>query len=231
MSTGPRIGVGCPLPAERAAVADWLRAGGFEPVIVRDESAVASELDGRGFELLIADAAWAVAGAVDRMLRTRGVRRPLVLITDASAPGPRAPLPRDATTVSRPLAQSDLVLAVSLALAEGRPARRSRRVAVPYLPSTMDGVPSQVVDVSNEGLRVELSDRHRGIVPPFFTVRIPAFDIAVLARRVWVGPAATTGAGRLWCGAALGRAPADAWLKLVETAPTAGARSQVVRLR
>lgn len=220
------------MPGERAALAEWLHDGGFEPVTMLNEISVARELTEHPFELLIVDEELMASGAVPDVLRSRGVRRPLIVIGNEAAQAGRRTAPRDATRMTRPVAQDELMLAVSLALAEGRPARRSPRVAVPRLASTVDGLPSQLVDVSHEGLRLELAEQHRGSVPPLFTVRIPSFNVAVVAKRVWVAPASGQTPGRVWCGAVLANGPTgEAWRTLLETAPTVGQRSQVVRLR
>jgi hypothetical protein len=218
MSIGPRIGVACPAPGERAALADWLRDAGFEPVAMFNEISVARELDQHAFEVLIVDRELISAGVLE-LMRKRGIRRPLIIIGD-DCTADAGETPRDASRVSRPLSRDVLMLAVSLALAEGRPARRSPRMSVPGLSASIDGVPAQILDVSNEGLRLELSEQHRGSVPPFFTLRVPAFNIVLVAQRVWV--ASSPVAGRLWCGAALEPKAASTlgWRAMLETAGT-----------
>jgi hypothetical protein len=179
-----------------------------------NEVSVARELDEHAFEVLVVDRELISAGVLE-LMRKRGIRRPLIIIGDGDGE-----IPRDASRVSRPLSRDDLMLAVSLALAEGRPARRSPRVPVPGLNASIDGVPAQVLDVSNEGLRLELSEQHRGSVPPFFTVRIPGFNIVLVAQRVWVTSSPV--AGKLWCGAMLEPKAASTlgWRALLETAGT-----------
>ncbi len=218
MSIQPRIGVACPAPGERAALADWLRDGGFEPVAMFNEISVARELDEHAFEVLIVDTDLISTGVLD-LMRKRGIRRPLIIIGDAGRAGSGEP-PRDATQLTRPLSREELMLAVSLALAEGRPARRSPRLPVPGLSASIDGVPAQILDVSNEGIRLELSEQHRGSVPPFFTLRVPAFNIVIVAQRVWVSASAV--AGKLWCGATLepNAASTLGWRAMLETALT-----------
>lgn len=232
MTNRPRIGVACPAPGERAALAEWLDAGGFEPVSMLNEISIARELDARPFEVLIVDRALFASGAVTQAMRARNVRRPLIIIGNPEDDNARQAAPRNATLMRRPVGRDELMLAVSLALAEGRPARRSPRLAVPRLASTVDGVSSQLVDVSAEGMRLELSDQHRGLVPPFFTVRIPAFNVAIVAKRVWVAPAAQR-QGRLWCGASLPTGAARAgegWRALLDTAPVVSRRRQTTTL-
>ncbi|MCA1584152.1 MAG: hypothetical protein LC791_05055 [Acidobacteria bacterium] len=233
MTHRPRIGVACPAPGERAALAEWLDAGGFEPVGMFNEVSISRELDAEAFEVLIVDEALVASGAVSQAMRARGTRRPLIIISNPPDASPKRKTSLHAMTMTRPVAHEDLLLAVSLALAEGRPARRSPRLQVPLLSSTIDGVASQLVDVSAEGLRLELSEQHRGSVPPFFTVRVPAFNVVIIAKRVWVARAATASSGRVWCGATLASGAeyaGGAWRALLEMAPVAALPTRTARL-
>ena len=56
----------------------------------------------------------------------------------------------------RPLSEAALLLAVALAQAESRTSRRSPRKMMPRLATTIEGAPSVLLDVSNEGLRLEV---------------------------------------------------------------------------
>ena len=93
----------------------------------------------------------------------------------------------------------------------------------------MNSVPSRIVDVSNEGLRLELPREKVSAPPPYFSVRVPLMGIAVTVQRVWVKSA--PGQERmpvLWCGAALsGNRPAveQGWRAFVEMIPTVGETS------
>jgi len=105
--------------------------------------------------------------------------------------------------------------------AEGRPARRSPRKAVPRLQSQIDGVSAKIMDVSIEGVRLEVSGTAAPALPPFFTLRVPAFGVTAKVKRVWV---AVPNQGALWCGGIIDRGqPVKteiAWSRFIQTAPT-----------
>jgi len=109
-------------------------------------------------------------------------------------------VPRDATWMSRPVSRETFLLSVALGLAEGRPARRSPRTIVPKLLSTVDGIMSKVVDVSQEGVRLEITGSAPSSLPPYFTLKVPSFGVATKVKRVWVAMPAQ---GSMWCGGIL----------------------------
>jgi hypothetical protein len=43
-----------------------------------------------------------------------------------------------------------------------------------------------VLDVSHEGVRLEIAERYRSSLPRYFTLRVPVFNVAVTVQRVWV---------------------------------------------
>lgn len=215
----PRIAVACPSPTERAAVSEWLRHGGFEPVAV-DTCSPAEAAESARCEAILADAAVVGAGGPRALARARTQARPLVVIGPRDAAAAAAAERYDASYLERPVAKEDLLLMLALALAEGRPARRSPRRAVPRLPASVNGVSAWLLDVSGEGLRVEIGAEHRSSLPPYFTVRVPEFEIGLVVQRVWVSGPSKGGAQ---CGATLVANPPAAvenWRALVETAAT-----------
>ena len=98
-------------------------------------------------------------------------------------------MPRDASWITRPATKDTFTLSIALALAEGRPARRSPRQVVPKLLATIDGVASKIVDVSDEGVRLEIPTGASAALPPFFMLKVPAFGVAAKVKRVWVAHA------------------------------------------
>ena len=125
--------------------------------------------------------------------------------------------------MERPVTRETLMLSVALGLAEGRPARRSPRTLVPRLLSSIDGVTSKIVDVSTEGVRLEIAGESPSVLPPYFILKVPAFGVATRVKRVWV---AMPGQGNLWCGGIIERpaskAKATPWQSFVKTAPSGG---------
>lgn len=233
MSLQVRIGVACPIPAERAAFLEWLSAAGYDPVPMLDLDSMARELSARPVEALIADADLVPTVDLPRVVRLLGGNRPLILV---GSPGSaREVVPRDATWVERPVTEGTFLLLVALALAEGRPTRRSPRKFVRQLHSTIDGVDAKVMDVSAEGVRLEVSAAQRAALPPYFTLRVPGFGVVAKVKRVWVAmppidvDQQSSGAdqGRpkvaVWCGGIIDKTAVKAktgWGTFVETAPS-----------
>jgi hypothetical protein len=225
----PRIGLACPRPGERSELLDWCASAGFHPVPMIDASSITRELDGEGFEALIIDADLTVAGDTAYVLRTLDRNRPLIVIGDADATVLSDSGRRDVTYLRRPVTRDVFTLSVSLALAEGRPARRSPRRVVARLHATVENVAVRIIDVSYEGIRLEMPDRHRSTLPPFFAVKVPMFNVSVVGKRVWVNNALNRDAqNSFWCGVRLERntdRAKTAWQSLVDHAPASGGSS------
>ena len=215
-----KIGVACPIPGERAAFLEWLTLAGYEPVPMLNIDTVGRDLATRPLEALIADVSLVSAADLPRVVKTLGANRPLVLVGEPEAAIEE--VPRDATWIDRPVTRDTFLLSVALALAEGRPARRSPRKMVPRLMSSIDGVSSKIVDVSIEGVRLEITGASPSALPPYFTLRVPSFGVAAKVKRVWV---AMPGQGSMWCGGIVERQAdknAVAWNKFVANAPGGG---------
>lgn len=228
-----RIGIACPLAGERAAFQEWLKLAGYEPVPVANIESVGRDLATRPIEALIADVSLVPAADLPRVVRLLGSNRPLILVGNPD--DAIEDVPRDATWISRPIDRELFQLSVALALAEGRPARRSPRKMVAGLVSTIDGVQSKLVDISNEGLRLEIPGASTSALPPYFILRVPSFGVAARVKRVWV---ATPGADYVWCGGFVER-PVErnsvtSWPAFVQAAPTVkkarGAQPTIVQV-
>jgi hypothetical protein len=227
-STSIRIGIICPLAGERAAFQEWLKLSGYEPVSIANIESVSRDMATRPIEALIADVALVTAADLPRIVRMLGPNRPLILVgnpTDAIED-----VPRDATWMNRPVSRESFQLSVALALAEGRPARRSPRKVVPRLLSTIDGVASKLVDISSEGVRLEIPGASPATLPPYFVLKVPSFGVAAKVKRVWV---ATPGPNHLWCGGIIERQAEKGsktpWQSFVQTAPlTKKTRNQMI---
>lgn len=218
MSTKTRIGVVCPIPGERAAFVEWLNAAGYEAVAMLDLDSLGRELSVRPIEALISDVLFVPATELPRVVRLLGPNRPLLLVGGPGT-GPEL-IPRDATWIDRPATQDTFLLLVALALAEGRPARRSPRKFVPKILSTIDGVAAKVMDVSAEGVRLEVCEVQTAALPPYFTLRVPGFGLAIKVRRVWVAQPAS---GAMWCGGIVDKPLPKiktTWKTFVENAPS-----------
>src|SRR6185436_3280108 len=195
-----RVIVALPDPLEGATVAEWLKANNFEPIYRTNPAAAAAEMQ-RPFDLLIADAMWAVGTALQSGARARNPLVPTILIGEA--------VDRRATAVSaqtmymsRPIDKTVLACFVSMALMDDQPVRRSPRKTVQRFDALVNGLPSGIVDVSAEGLRLEVPRDRKATLPPYFAVRVPLVGVAVIAKRMWTMSPSKQGP-TIWCGAAL----------------------------
>jgi len=218
MPTKVRVGVCCPIAGERAAFIEWLEASGYEPVPMLDLDSVGTHVSVRPIEALIADVRFVPATELPRTVRVLGPNRPLLLVGPPGT-GPEA-VPRDATWIERPCTRENFLLLVALAFAEGRPARRSPRKFVPKLMSTIDGVAAKVMDVSPEGVRLEVCEVQTAALPPYFTLRVPGFGLAIKVKRVWVAMPTN---GMMSCGGIVEKNQPKAktlWTTFIEAAPS-----------
>ena len=125
---------------------------------------------------------------------------------------------------TRPVTRSTFLLSVALGLAEGRPSRRWPRKLVPKLTSSIDGVSAKLLDVSSEGVRLEVAAATTSSLPPYFTLKVPGFGVATKVKRVWVAAPAQ---GSVWCGGIIERPTEKAtatWQTFITNAPNAGQR-------
>jgi hypothetical protein len=208
---------------EARLVAEWLEADGYEAVPCPGVGFAVAEMRARPFDLLITD-----AGKDGRpAARAQGLmRRPLtptILLGDAP------PAKGDVVTsptmyVARPIDRALVGCYVSMAMLEGGPVRRSVRKLVSPFEAVVNGMPSRILDMSVEGVRIEMLPGQRPVLPPYFTVRVPLIGVGVAMQRVWTrSPVASTNAALMF-GAALSRNRPSAiqgWRSLVETIPAA----------
>jgi hypothetical protein len=200
MSTSPRVGVALPRAGERAAISDWLRAAGFEPVVLVDACFVQTEVSGQPPVMVIADAAL-LAPAFIAGLRKGDPNRPVLAIGDGGDTNTAHFARKNIAFHQRPIDEPSLLLAVSLAQAESRLARRSERKSV-RVPTMIDGSSAMLVDVSKEGLRLEVDAKHGAKLSPQFVVQVPVLRMAVPVQRVWVRSAASA-ERKVQCGGTL----------------------------
>ena len=123
-----------------------------------------------------------------------------------------------------PVDHAMLTCFVTMALLQDKPVRRSMRKPVDAYQALVNGVPAHIIDVSAEGLRLEMPGDHRRALPPSFAVRVPIADLAFTVQRMWTRPASTR-ARAVWYGAALSQnriGVAQAWRSFVDTVPVVG---------
>lgn len=200
MSLRPRIVVASPDRSEVARLADWLLAEGLDPVPVGNLPSALEEVQSRPFDVLIADARFAFQGHLHAAARTHNARAPLVVLggIETSVAAERV----GTFHLERPVDQTLFLCHVAMAIVEGRPARRSVRKRIAPIEALIDGKDVYVIDVSNEGLRIELP-RRKVAPPPQFKVRLPMIGMALPVRRAWIATSPDDLANSSWCGAEL----------------------------
>jgi hypothetical protein len=221
MANNPRVVVALPDAAERAKVADWLLAEQFEPVQLAKPRDPADGMRARPFDLLIADESFAFR---DGLHATNRVRNPLTptIVVGSEGDEPKGD-DADGMTMylARPVERAMLICFVSMALLEGRPERRSPRKLVSRFNAFANGVAVHLIDVSNEGLRIELPLEGRSDLAACFNLRVPLIGVTVSVKRIWTRALSNRG-GLTWYGAALAenrRGAEEGWRRFVETIP------------
>jgi len=222
MADRPRVVVALPDPSECATVAEWLVAEGLEPVRRPTVKSAVEEMQARPFDLLLVDATFALQHGLHAGNRGRNPLTPTVVVGDSAAVNADV-LRRRAMYINRPVERAMLVCTVSLAILDGRPTRRSPRKPVNRFNAVVNGVPSHIIDVSNEGLRLEIPQGRRSAPPPYFNVRVPAMGVVVIVQRMWARSWPKQGrVDVLRCGAALAQNRITAeqgWRAFVDTIP------------
>lgn len=219
MSFRPRIVIATPNNAESKTVTEWLFAEGFEPVRLTDADRFTQDLSQARLDLLVVDAS--VAPAAINAVRPGHPQLPIVVLGDADRAAEAQAVARGAVYLTRPLVRDLLVCTIALAITETRPVRRSERKPTRLLVVT-NGVPSQIIDVSKEGLRLELPKRG-AVPPPIFDVHVPMLGVAVNVRRLWSAAAPATVREAVWYGGELSdnsRRVELAWFTLVDALST-----------
>ena len=215
MSVRPVVVVASPDRIEVALLSEWLAAEGFEPVGVLNLPSAKREVQSRTYDVLIADEAFAFDGNLHAIARNHNARAPLVVVGGDA--GVRSRAERNSVFhVERPVDHALLLCHVAMAVAEGRPVRRSPRTRISPFEAVVEGSSAYIVDVSNEGLRLALP-RGRCAPPPRFVFRVPLIGVALTVRRVWTSASPADGA---WCGVELFQATARAeqsWRTFVST--------------
>jgi hypothetical protein len=223
VSERPRIIIALSDRAESALLADWLAGDGFEPIRRHTPLMAVEEMRSRPYDVLIADAPTNGRPPLRAEGRLRRPATPAILI------GNHAPQRGETVTsqpmyLARPIDRAVLNCYVTMAILEGSPLRKSERKFVNALAATVNGIPAHILDVSVEGVRIEMAREKRAALPPYFTVKVPIMGVGVNVRRVWAC-AARGPEPKLWYGGSLlpNRPSAlQGWKSLIETVPTVG---------
>jgi hypothetical protein len=220
MSFRPRIAVASPLAAECKSIAEWLTPEGYEPFRLLNPNRITDELRNRAFDLLVVDAGSAVPAI--NAVRARNPQIPIVVLGEPNPVAEAQAMARGAVYLTRPVDRMLFVCTVSMAIMESRPVRRSER-KLARLSVVVQGVPSQIVEVSKEGMRLEISRALRAAPPPpVFDVTVPLLGVALNVRRLWIASPPKGVSEAIWYGGELSNNSKRvelAWLTLVDALP------------
>jgi len=217
MTTRPHVLLVSSSGAHEALAQSFVSAG-YELTVVGDFETAKALLDKRP-DLLVTEVKLGAYNGLHLAIRAETKRIPTIVIGDTD-PVLKADVERQqATYVSIPIDRSSLLRLIEELLQGSRQTRRSHRKQVPDVDALINEVPAHLRDISYEGMRIE--SPNRDAPPPYFDVRLPQFNFACRAQRVWTSSAGRD-ASRIWCGAALSTADeetASAWRALVDTMP------------
>lgn len=229
MTFRQQVIVATPFAEESGALAAWLEAESFQPIARSTPKAAIDAVAGQPFDLLIADAGFVLTSGLRGFGFARFRETPVIVLGNADDGRACAPLGSQIMFLERPVDRAVFICTVTMALMEARAERRSPRRPVRPFEALVNGEESHIIDVSKEGVRLELP-RDRRMVTPHFVMRVPIIGVGVSVQRRWVRvPRRDENIGVMWCGGELHRntAPAEqGWLRfidaLVALAPSAG---------
>lgn len=184
---------------------------------------VTDELVSRSFDLLLIDAELAFRPDVQAINQVRGrnSQTPIIVVGEVGGAAESQAMARGAFYLTRPLDRALLSCTVSMAVMESRPLRRSERKRT-RLDVLVQGVHSHLIDVSREGMRVEIPKIRKAVPPPYFDVSVPMLGVALSVRRLWIGGCSQSVEGAVWYGGELSkntRRVELAWFTLVDALP------------
>lgn len=232
MSQRPRIVIALPDAAERVAFGEWLSAEGFEPVLTNGTAAAIAEMQARPYDLLIADAGFVLTEGLQASGRRRASNTRTLVVGHSGESQARAER-RGSMYISRPAGRTMLVCLVAMAFVDQRPTRRSERKPLNRFGAVVNSIPTQILDVSNEGLRLAIPHTRGAVPPPHFQVKIPAMGLSLTVKRQWAvawPPQGRPEAVRVGVALAHAEGPAvSMWRRFVDGVPSVAAPLQAPR--
>ncbi|MGE3507416.1 MAG: hypothetical protein AB7N65_00855 [Vicinamibacterales bacterium] len=201
----------------------WLNEAGHPCLVCADFRSARQELDVTIPELLITDVRLDAFNGLHLVIWTRAQGMPTksILIGEPDFVLQREADREGAVYLSPPFQQQEFMVTVASILARYHPIRRSPRKAV-RLDAVIDGIEVSVVNLSYEGLGIEIPEQESRILPMFFTLNLPGVPIACRLQRVWIRKSPTSPRS-LRCGAVLPMPDSDVaspWRHLVDTIPS-----------
>jgi hypothetical protein len=220
MAFRQQVIVATPDADEGEALAAWLDAEAFEPVMKPTARSAGDAVASQPFDLAVVDASFVLDGGVRPFGLARVRETPVIVLGDAADGRSCGPLAAQIMFLERPLDRATFICTVMMALMEARPERRSPRRSIRPFEATVNGAKSYIIDVSREGVRLEIP-RDRPMVTPQFALRVPLIGVGVSVQRVWVRvPRPDEELGVMWCGGQLGKNTVladQAWHRFIDT--------------
>lgn len=220
MSFRQQVIVATPDAQECGRFAAWLEEEAFEPFPRSTPKTALDAVAGHPFDLLIADAGFVLTSGLRGFGLARFRETPVIVVGSADDGRACAPLGSQIMFLERPVDRAMFICTVTMALMEARAERRSPRRPIRPFEALVNGVKSHIIDVSREGVRLELP-RDRRMVTPSFVMRVPIIGVGVSVQRRWVRvPRPDENLGVMWCGGELYRNPAGAvqnWHRFIDT--------------
>jgi hypothetical protein len=212
--------VAIPDVSESRRLASWLDAEGFKTTQRSTARGASDEIASQPFDLLIVDCSFVLSGGVRGIGLARFRETPVIVIGDAAGGRSCAAFGTQIMFLERPVDRATFVCTVTMALMDSRPERRSPRRSVSPFEATVNGVRSHIIDVSTEGVRLEIP-RDGRMVTPQFVMRVPILGVNVTVHRMWVRTSrADEQRDIMWCGGQLGQNTAMAqqgWRMFIDT--------------
>ena len=207
---------------QREQLQSWLLTAGYRVNAAIDFQEARGYLETAAPDLLVSDVKLDAYNGLHLAIWTSGRRLPTrtMLIGEPDLVLQKEAEREHAMYMLAPLEQAVFLSAVTALLETEPPTRRSPRKRVD-LDAVVDGVVASVIDVSYGGLCLAVEDGDAIAFPPFFTLRLPNFDMACRVQRVWTSRAQNR-RNTLLCGARLPGADgetAGAWRAFVDTVP------------
>lgn len=211
--------VATPHTQEGGALAEWLEAESFQPIVRSNARTAIDAVTGQPFDLLVTDAGFVLTGGLRGFGLARFRETPVIVLGSPDDARACTPFGSQIMFLDRPVDRAVFICTVTMALMDSRPERRSPRRPVNF-DALVNGVQSQIIDVSKEGVRLELP-RDRRMVTPNFVMRVPLIGVGVSVQRRWVRvPRPDENISVMWCGGELHKntlLAEQAWRRFIDT--------------
>ena len=219
--------IATPNADEGQELSAWLDSEGFEPLVKPTVRSANDTIAARPFDLAVIDASFVLDGGLRPFGLARFRETPVIVLGDAADGTACAPFGAQIMFLERPIDRATFICTVTMALMEGRPDRRWPRRPIRPFEASVNGMKSYIIDVSREGVRLEMP-RDRRMVTPHFALRVPLIGVGVSVQRVWVRvPRPDEKVGVMWCGGQLGKNTVladQAWLRFIDTVASVAPR-------